>query len=149
MHKSFQSALAEQALLTRFMLEEDQAPPLREAARAREMEAVVEPEKVLEFNNTLSKLVKNLKKDAGAKSIKQNYRGTGKQKARRQLYIHFKNGAVLDIWLDMGYVGLGGVVGIRPDGSRGFPVPHKIDYGDKSPYEVYREVKDALKKWMA
>ena len=63
-----------------------------------------------EFNTQLAKLLQKLKKDAGAESLQQNYKGTGSQVHRRQLYTIFKSGAVIDLWLESDRLGLGGVV---------------------------------------
>lgn len=150
MYRSFQSALTEQTRLTRFMLEEDQAPPLKEAARARlaEKEVEADVQDKVEYNTKLSKLMKGLKKDVGAKSIRQNYRGTGSQKAVRQLWVNFKNGAVLDIWLNMGNVKFGGIVARHPEHDWTYPDPRQINHGDRTPEALYREMVAALKKWV-
>lgn len=103
---------------------------------------------ILAFNTELAKELKKLKKDAGVKSIKQEYRGTGSQKFRRQLWVRFKNGAVIDLWLDRKGLGLGGVVARRPDDSASpEPIPKSVPYAGKSPAEVYREAARLLKMW--
>jgi len=94
------------------------------------------------YNAALAKLMKGLKHDASVKSMRQEYKGTGSQKARRQLWTRFKNGAVLDIWLDKGSVKFGGVVA-RPS----YPDPRVIKNLPK-PEETYRRIKEILNKWL-
>lgn len=149
-YRSFTEALAGQMQLKETVLEQDHPAPLKEAARARlsEKEVQADVQDKVEFNTKLSKLMKRLKKDAGATSITQNYRGTGSQKAVRQLWVRFKNGAVLDIWLNMGNVMFGGVVARHPEHDNTYPDPRQINHADRTPEEVYRLAKDALKKWV-
>lgn len=106
----------------------------------RVREELVEEVDHNEFNTALSKLMKRLKKDANVKSIRQNYRGTGKQKARRQLWTRFKDGRVLDIWLDMGSVKFGGVV------QGPFPDPRAIKNA-RTPAATYDRMVEILNKW--
>lgn len=108
------------------------------------------PEDIHAFNTALAKELKKLKKDAGVATIRQNYKGTGPQKFRRQLWTNFKSGAVIDLWLDSDSLGLGGVVNRRANEKEpGHPLPKRIPYGDKTPAEVYREVMPLLKRWGA
>lgn len=101
-----------------------------------------------EYNKALSKLLKRLKRDAGAESIRQNYKGTGKKKYKRQLWVQFKSGAVIDLWLEKDRLGLGGVVKRRADPSKApHPLPKAIKYEGKSPEEVYKEAARLLKRW--
>jgi len=121
------------------------APGRTDWVRDRLTEAEMD---AIEFNTQLSKELKKLRKDAGAKSIKQNYRGTGKQKFRRQLWVRFKNGAVIDLWLNRDRLGLGGTVKRRADDSKApQPLPGSVPYESKSPAEVYRAVAPLLKRW--
>ena len=114
-------------------------------------EAPVDPDAKLkaltEFNTTLAKLMQRLKKDAGAKAIAQNYKGTGRQAFRRQLWVHFTSGAVIDLWLDNGHLGLGGVVMNPPPGTEAKPLPRRLPYGDKKPEAIYAEAAKLLKEW--
>ena len=103
---------------------------------------------ILEFNTALAKQLKRLKKDVGATGVRQNYRGTGSRKHRRQLYCRFPGGAVIDLWLEDKAVTLGGCVAIRPGGERGYPQPRSVSYGDQSPEAVYAGVLAALKPWL-
>lgn len=100
-----------------------------------------------EFNTQLSKEMKKLKKDLGANNIRQNYKGTGSQAHRRQLWVHLPNNGCIDIWIDSGFVQLGGVVANRPGGGGGYPNPRNIPYGDKTPQQVYMEVLASLTAW--
>lgn len=107
-----------------------------------------QPKDFNEFNTKLARLIgKGLKKDAGAATIRQNYKGTGRKKARRQLWVNFKSGATIDIWVDMGFVKLGGVVTRRPEGSETVLSKTKIPYGNQTPEQVYAEVAKVLKPW--
>lgn len=99
------------------------------------------------YNTTLAKLFQRLKKDAGATSIAQNYRGTGTQSYRRQLWVHFKSGAVIDLWLNAIDLGLGGVVKNRPPGAAPGELPRSIAYDDKTPEQVYDEAMPLLRAW--
>ena len=99
-------------------------------------EEVTHEEDAMAFSNALSKEIKKHKKALNIKSIKQNYKGTGKQAHRRQLWIRFNNGDVIDIFLDGPVVRIGGVL--------------KTGYGSvkasgRSPAEVAREVAEKLK----
>lgn len=102
-----------------------------------------------EFNTKLAKLMQKLKKDAGAKSIAQNYKGTGGQAYRRQLWVNFNSGAVIDLWLDNGFIKFGGVVKRGVPGVDARQLPTVIKYGDKTPEQVYAEASKDLKDWAA
>jgi hypothetical protein len=104
---------------------------------------------MLAFNTTLAKLLQRLKRDAGAKNISQNYKGTGRQAYRRQLWVHFTSGAVIDLWLDNGYLKFGGVVMNPPPGVEARPLIKAISYEGKTPEHVYTEAAKHLKEWAA
>jgi hypothetical protein len=89
----------------------------------------------LEFNTTLAKLLQSLKKDCGAEKVQQNYRGTGKQNFRRQLYVRVPGG-LIDLWLEHGMIRLGGCIGAGSG---------VVIYGEKTPAEVYAEVVPLMK----
>jgi hypothetical protein len=97
------------------------------------------------FNTKLAKLMQGLKKGADAETIKGNYKGTGKQAFRRQLWVRFKNGAVIDLWLDNGYLKFGGVVARSNSG--GQTVPAGIIYKGKTPEDVFDLALKAIKAW--
>lgn len=100
----------------------------------------------LAYNTRLAKLLQKLKRDAGAETIAQNYRGTGKQAFRRQLYVRFKSGAVIDLWLENNHIGFGGVVRNSPPGTVR-PLQRGVAYGALSPEEVYEQTAHALGEW--
>jgi hypothetical protein len=102
-------------------------------------------EEITAYNGALAKLFQRLKKDAGAERIAQNYRGTGSQVFRRQLWVRFKSGAVIDLWLERHGVKFGGVVSISPGGS--LPLPRGVAYEGKTPAQVYAEVAPMLRAW--
>lgn len=97
-----------------------------------------------EYTGQLSKAIKKYKKRLGIKSIRQNYKGTGRNKHRRQLYLRFKNGAVMDIWLESSGVTFGGVV-MR--GGRGRK-PSSVPYNDRSAKEVSADVRREIHSWL-
>lgn len=93
------------------------------------------------FNSTLAKMMNKLKKDVGAENVRQNYKGTGKQAHRRQIFVrlpeHERGGP--DVWLDSGYVKVGGVIGVPKE------IPSVKKYEGSSPEEVYGWIRDTLK----
>ena len=101
----------------------------------------------LTFNTALAKLMQRLKKDAGAESIAQNYRGTGSQAHRRQLWVRCKSGAVIDLWLEESRVQLGGIVKNGVPGKPPKGLVKDVAYGNKTPEQVYKEVAGHLKEW--
>jgi len=100
----------------------------------------------LAYNTTLAKLMQRLKRDAGATSIAQNYRGTGSQAFRRQLWVRFKSGAVIDLWLEGRGMRFGGVVKNGPPGGD-YKLPSHIAYEGKTPEQVYAEAATELRAW--
>ena len=103
-------------------------------------------EEITAYNGALAKLFQRLKQDAGAERIAQNYRGTGSQVFRRQLWVRFKSGAVIDLWLERAGVKFGGVVKHAPPG-RAFELPRGVAYEGKTPAQVYAEVAPMLRAW--
>jgi hypothetical protein len=100
----------------------------------------------LEYNTALAKLLQRLRQDAGAETIRQNYRGTGSRAYRRQLYVRFTNGSMIDLWLEDDRIELGGVVR-RSASTDQADLPKFIRYASKSPAEIYAEVAHALRSW--
>ena len=109
----------------------------------RQLGEVTAEEDINVFNTKLAKLFQSLKKDAGATSIKQNYKGTGSRKFRRQLWIRFTSGVVIDIWLENKLVSFGGVV----MNGGGTLSKKAVLYGEKTPEQVYAEAMPILKAW--
>ena len=108
------------------------------------------------FNDSLKKLLKGLKRDTGAKKIKQTYKGKGGEAARSQQLVEW-SGATLGIWPDKGFVSLRGPRTSREvydaDGKwlktdRTPPTTDRIDYGSKTPEAVYKEIVKALSEWL-
>ena len=85
-----------------------------------------------------------MKKDAGAETIRQNYRGTGSQKAVRQIFVRFRSGAVVDLWLRHGFLEFGGVVA-RGGGGPG--LPKGVVYQSRTVEQVYQEALGHLQAW--
>jgi len=100
----------------------------------------------LTYNTVLAKQLQKLKRDAGAETITQNYRGTGSKAYRRQLFVRFKSGATIDLWLEKNHIGFGGVVRISPPGTVD-TMQRGIAYGDLSPEQVYEQTAQALGEW--
>lgn len=98
----------------------------------------------VEFNTRLARrLGRALKKELGASSVRQNYRGTGAQNNhRRQLWCRGLAGlphGFTDLWLEQAYCDLGGVSGLMLR-----PVP----YENRTPAEVCAAVVAALRTAM-
>lgn len=96
------------------------------------------------YNAQIAKLVAQLKKDksTGVTGIRQGYKGTGSKAYKRQMWAkmpeHERGGP--DIWLDKGYVRVGGIVGLPKD------IPSVKQYGDESPEAVYKWIADTMQK---
>jgi len=114
-----------------------------EGVRTR-LEEMTAAEDIEAYNTQLAKLFQRLKKDVGATSIKQNYKGTGSKKFRRQLWINFKSGAVMDIWLDQRAVRFGGVV---MTGGAEWIKAKGVSYENKTPEQIYAEAMPILRDW--
>ena len=91
------------------------------------------------FNTRLAKLLKGLKKDAGARTIRRGYKGTGGQAHRRQIWVRFTNGALIDLWLESDEIRFGGVM----------PRSGRVTYENRSLDNVYYAVVQHLKAWTA
>jgi hypothetical protein len=85
----------------------------------------------------IAKALLPLKKAAGLASIRQNYKGTGSQKARRQLWIALSTGSAVDLWLDADSFTIGGVTQLRIAG--------RWAYGDQTPAAIAGAIADLLK----
>lgn len=101
----------------------------------------------LEYNLRLAKLLQRLKRDAGAALVKANYKGTGSKRHRRQVFVRFQNGLVIDLWLEDNNIGFAGVAQRGVQGPNGFV--KEIPYGGRTPEEVYKEVAEVLQHWAA
>jgi hypothetical protein len=93
------------------------------------------------YNATLAKLLGKLKKDLGAKRVRQGYHGTGSQAYSRQMWVRLADDRPVDIWLEWGYVQFGGVIRIAlaEESNR------VIRYAGCSPAEMYAEILRVLK----
>lgn len=110
--------------------------------------AELSPEEGEVFTAEVSRQLKKKKKELGIKSMKQNYKGVGNQKAGRQVWIRFINGAVIDVWLYPSHITYGGVVNIDPTGSRTKPHPNIVKLNNENPKKVAEMIVDDLKTWM-
>ena len=123
------------------------ATALYELSERVAMEPPSDIDAALAFNVLLAKRLQALKRDAGAESVKANYKGTGRQRFRRQLWVRFVRGMTVDLWLEQDRISFLGVTqrGVRgPNG-----VVTEIQYAGRSPDEVYKEVAAVLAHWSA
>ncbi len=102
-----------------------------------------------EFNTPLSKLMQGLKKHAGAKSVTQNYKGTGSQSYRRQLWVSFVDGSCIDVWLNESSAQLGGVVTRNSNAAHAPLETRHVSYEGRTPEQVYKEVSRILAAWVS
>lgn len=95
----------------------------------------------------IAKLVRSgFKRELGALSVAQNYKGTGSQAGSRQLWCRFSNGAVIDIWIGYRKPRLGGVVRRHPENAM-MPFYDIVDdYTD--PEAIYAAIFNAVKAWL-
>ena len=99
------------------------------------------------YTGKIAKELRRLKKDLGFKSIKQEYKGTGSQKANRQMWTRGPGAAVIDIWIYPSMIGFGQVVAMNSKGERIRPVPSSIPHEATIP-ETYEKVKEILANWL-
>lgn len=94
----------------------------------------------LAFNTDLAAKLRGLKKSIKATTVRQEYRGTGSQSHRRQIWVRAEGlpRGFTDLWLDTKSVSLGGVSGLagRPP----------IAYGEQTVDEVYDAIVKALRE---
>jgi len=111
----------------------------KEAAESSAPAAEAEHDPVAYNKDLAKKLGGGLKKLAGVESASQNYKGTGGQSHRRQLWVRFKDGSrPVDLWLEKDHVEIGGV--LHGGNAHGKKVPTT----GKSPDEVVRAVSELL-----
>ena len=89
------------------------------------------------FTGEVAKAIQKHKKVLGVSNIRQNYKGTGSQVARRQLYVSFKTNQVIDIWLDENAVKFDGCC-------RQGLASLAVKYEDKTPTQIAAEVAQVL-----
>jgi hypothetical protein len=94
------------------------------------------------FNTSLQKLLSGLKSSAHARIIRQNYKGTGEQKAKRQIFVRFADGSPMDIWLLKGSVDFEGSA-MTPDAK----LPKAFSYAGMTPEEAYAKIKKGIIEW--
>lgn len=100
-----------------------------------------------EYTAAIAKLMQGLKKTVGASSLRQNYKGTGRESARRQIWTNFEDGSVIDIWLNHTNVEFGGVVSRRGGGEGGGRI-RAVTYNGRSPEEVFADIEAVLAGWL-
>lgn len=107
------------------------------------------------YTAELSRLTCNaLKSRAKAASTRQNYKGTGSRAYRRQVWVRFHSGAVIDLWLgDSGAnVTFGGVVCNRAPGAQSQCIHRKVvslvrDGELVTTSEAAAQITDILNAW--
>lgn len=92
-----------------------------------------------EFNDTLAKLLRGLKRDAGVARIQQGYKGTGSQSARRQIFIRYPDDTCTDLWLEHGRVEFQGVISYG-----GIAKIPPMRHGENTPEQSYKAIVAAL-----
>jgi hypothetical protein len=90
------------------------------------------------FTGEVGRALGKLKRFCGVQSIRQNYKGTGTQAARRQLWVRLKDGRAIDVWLDAHSYRLGGVTTLR--------VPGCYLYNDLTPAQVANAIAQLLQR---
>jgi hypothetical protein len=97
----------------------------------------------LAFNTDLAVKLRGLKKSIKATTVRQEYRGTGSQSHRRQIWVRAEglSRGFTDLWLDAKSVSLGGVSPLA-----GLP---PIPYGERTVDEVYDLIVQALRTIIA
>ena len=97
---------------------------------------VVDPMAVAEkFTADIARELMRYRKSHGLVSIRQNYKGTGSQRAARQLWVRLNDGAV-DVWLNPRSYSIGGVTQMR--------LPGEFAYGTKNPAEIAKEIAEKI-----
>ncbi len=106
------------------------------------------------YTAALSKKMKALKHLIGAKAIRQNYKGTGAQRAARQLFVvGAGKGGSVDVWLNSTGWKIGGVFNNRPYfGPEGKRKPTTKPYQQKGPNRptvdaTWAELRAAMLNW--
>lgn len=105
-------------------------------------------EKAEDFTKSVAKEFAKKKRELDIKSIKQNYKGTGSAKARRQLWVRFNSGAVIDLWIEPEMVSYGGVVWINSKGQRVKPSSSGVRITKDDAKDVASEMAKDLKDWV-
>jgi hypothetical protein len=97
----------------------------------------------LAFNTDLAVKLRGLKKSIKATTVRQEYRSTGSQSHRRQIWVRAEglSRGFTDLWLDAKSVSLGGVSPLA-----GLP---PIPYGERTVDEVYDLIVQALRTIIA
>jgi hypothetical protein len=106
------------------------------------------PEEDEEFTKNIAKAFAKNKRELGIKGIKQNYKGTGRKKAHRQLWVRFHSGAVIDLWIEPERVTYGGVVWINAEGKRVRPNPTGFRINTDNVRRIADQITEDLKNWL-
>lgn len=101
-----------------------------------------------DYTAAIAKLVQGLKREGHVESVRQNYKGTGKERARRQLWVNFTGGGVMDIWFNHTGVSFGGIVKRLPRGQgSGIALPN-VPYNGRAPEAVWEDVRGWILAWL-
>jgi len=106
----------------------DDAPP---------PEAMDPTDVLMQYTADVAKELLKHRKTHGLQAIRQNYKGTGSQRAKRQLWVRFTNGEAVDVWLEEKGYSIGGVTILR--------MPGRFPYEGKTPVDVAKEIAEKLK----
>jgi hypothetical protein len=110
----------------------------RQAADGLGESAAMDPvEAMAQYTADVGKELLRLRRQYGFMGVRQGYRGTGSQRAKRQLFVRLPTDESVDVWLETRGYQIGGVTLLGIRGS--FP------YGGRTPAEVAKDVADKLK----
>ena len=103
------------------------------------------------FTSSLARKLGRLKKDVGAAMVRQGYKGQGKYKADRQVFIRWPGepltpGTLLVIWLGRTAANLGGGGNNDRDNPISYPPP-RVMFDGRSVDAVYADILKIIKKW--
>lgn len=108
------------------------------AGRVMADESMIDPIDVLsQYTADIARELLKLRRAYGWAGVRQNYKGTGSQRAKRQLFIRLPTDEAVDVWLETQGYQIGGVTILWIKGN--FP------YNGRHPAEVAKEIAEKLK----
>lgn len=92
-----------------------------------------------QFTADVARELLRMKRALGITGMRQNYKGTGSQRFRRQLWTRFADVGPIDIWLDRESFQIGGVL---PGGLSG-----SFKYGEGDAKQAAARIAEVLQEW--